>query len=116
MVLTGMAMSSGGAVATATDGTTTAWARSSSYGESVSCQRPMTPAEVCEVRGALVARGIKLDYSTDWRNVLIGIGYVLYILPGVVLYFALDGGDEVAEEATLAGIRVRDECMRSTSR
>jgi hypothetical protein len=111
MVLAGVSLSSSGGVGVATGGGRTVVATSSSYGEDVICMRPATPADACEVQGARVSADQKLDFSAIGWNLTIGIGYVLFILPGVVMYFVADSqSDAVGREAERAGANTTARC------
>jgi hypothetical protein len=111
MVLAGVSLSSSGGVGVATSGRHTAVASSSSYSEDVICVRPVTPVDTCEVQGGRVAAARKLDFSDLGWNLTIGIGYVLFILPGVVMYFVADSqSDAVGREAERAGANTTARC------
>lgn len=58
---------------------------SSGVSQSVSCRRPETPKDDCEITAASVSRALKDDYGTAGRNLLIGVGWVAFVVPGLVL-------------------------------
>jgi hypothetical protein len=86
MLLAGVSSYSSSSSGVATTGGTTAWARGASYDEGVSCRRPETHEEKCEVTGAMVSRDIKLGFAERPRNVVIGAGYILFVVPGLLMY------------------------------
>jgi hypothetical protein len=96
LALHGIAMASGRDVGVASADGVTVVATSSSYDENVSCRRAMTHEEVCELQAPAASLRVKLDFSTGWRNALIGVGYVAYILPGVILWFVFDSQSDAA--------------------
>jgi len=113
MILEGMSLSTSGGVGVATVNGTTAIARSSSYGETVACRRPATSTDHCEVASYSEAARRKGEFNTGWRNLLIGVGYVVYILPGLVLYLVFDSqSDDAGTEATRRGVSVAGMCRR----
>jgi hypothetical protein len=89
LVLNGVVSSHGETVAVASGGAIVV-ANAESTDESVSCRRPATIDETCEVRAATASLRVKLDFGTGWRNAMIGVGYVVYILPGLVLLLIFD--------------------------
>ncbi len=110
MALGGVMHSSSRSVGVATSGRYTAVATGSSYSDGVLCVMPM-PDQRCEVAGARVSALEKLDFSETPRNAVIGIGYLLWILPGVVMYFVFDAASDTAgREAEALGLRTRMQC------
>lgn len=81
-------------------------------GESVSCRRPQTPQEQCEVAIAMASGGPKIgNEDVRGRNLLIGAGYFFFLLPGIAMYFAFDSGIDGAERrSTEAGNASRAQC------
>lgn len=84
MLLEGMTMSEGSAIGIASGGGFTSVATGRSYGESVSCRRPATQFEACEIAAARASGLVKLDWDQRGRNLLIYVGYLAFILPGVI--------------------------------
>lgn len=111
MVVEGVAMSSGSDVTVATNLRTTAVARTNSYSETALCRRPATPEETCEARASGASAVEKLGYSPGWRNVLIGVGYVFWILPGLVLFVVFDSQyDNTITDAEGARLTAQQQC------
>lgn len=54
------------------------------------CRRPETPAENCEALAAQKSLDARRDYGTGGRNLGLFIGYVAFILPGVLLHIAFN--------------------------
>ncbi len=64
------------------------------------CVRPATERERCEIQAHASAGAIKDDFGVTGRNVAIGVGYLLYIIPGIIMYFVFDSQkDDVEGEA-----------------
>lgn len=85
MALGGVNVSSGGASGGAYVNGRWIYAGASYGGETAICVQPQ-PGQVCEVRANLVSAERKLDFGTGWRNLVIGVGYVAFILPGLLFY------------------------------
>jgi hypothetical protein len=76
------------------------------------CRAPATPVEVCEVKASIASLQVKSEFSTGWRNAMIGVGYVLWILPGVGLYFLFDHQSTSAgEDANAEFEAVDNRCL-----
>jgi hypothetical protein len=113
MILEGVALGTGSAVATDFSGNSVA-VRSNSFG--VSCRRTSTPEERCEVGAAQAAAGKKLSYDEGWRDLLLGAGYVAWILPGVILFIVFrEQANTLAGEAEGEGQTALEDCLRATA-
>ena len=89
MVLSGVGSESGSSFAVGRNG---AWASGRSQSETVMCRVPETPKEQCEINSYVKAFEPKAKYndSVSSVNPWIGVGYFIYILPGVVGKLAMD--------------------------
>jgi len=64
------------------------------------CRRAQTTADTCELNAAQKSLGARLDYSTGGRNGLIFLGYVAFIVPGILLSVIFSGErNGIAEDA-----------------
>ncbi len=112
MLLGGMSMSSATSRGVAVSGEYVAVARGDAYSEAVSCVRPSTVDEQCEVEGERASLGKKAEFSPTGYNIALGIGYLLYILPGLVIYvFVHDADEGAAIDARQAGYAARNSCL-----
>jgi hypothetical protein len=118
MAMAGAVVSDGGANSTVSDSrghTSTAYA--SSHSDTAVCARAVTFQEQCEVRAAAIAGAIKADFAVRSRNFALGVGYVLYVLPGVILYFLFDSqANATMREAELAASDIHRRCMAEIPR
>lgn len=100
MVADGVGFSSGQSTGAAYG--TGGWAVSgvSSYGQSVSCRRPALPAEQCEAIAGMRSGSVRAAWDPSWRNLLIGLGTVAFIVPGIVASIAFHvGRDQTIDES-----------------
>jgi hypothetical protein len=118
MVVEGLVASSGQATAVAYNNAGgAAYARGVSYEESVSCRRPATQEERCEAEAGRASALIKLDFDPRGRNVLVYLGYLAFLVPGLLLYATFDGTrDDVIGAARDAFGSALAECMSRTAR
>ena len=90
----------------------TAFASAEGYGQSVACRRPDTIQERCELAAAGASLNVKLAYDPFWRNAFIGLGYVAFIVPGVVLSIGfVVGRGGVKDDATHAAFTTLQSCL-----
>lgn len=116
MIVSGVAMSLGNSTGVASGGGVTVVSHGTAYGQTVSCQRAYTVEEKCELHGARQSAVAKLDWDPFFRNALIGIGLVAFIVPGIVLSVVFHGqADDADDDATAAGQRAQTSCL-STGR
>lgn len=109
MVLDGVTVTSGTAVARAGD--TRAIAHS--YGESISCRRVVTKEEKCEAYAAQFSWAPKARYQAGGRNMLIGIGWLLLLIPGAIAYNSFNNGrTELINGSNAAGEAAYARCMQ----
>lgn len=95
MVMAGVDVSHSSASAVAvTPGRHPVVARGSGYSETYQCREATSQQDYCRIRAYQYAAQRKMNYSTTGKNVAIGVGWVLYILPGLVLYIWLKGAVE----------------------
>jgi hypothetical protein len=93
--MTGLSLGSTSSVsAGGTVGATTGIFGASGY----QCVRPTSERERCEIEANAAAGRTKDDYGVVGKNVIIGVGYLLYIVPGVLMYFIFDGHKDSVEE------------------
>ena len=66
--------------------------RASSFNRSISCERPKSEVDNCEIESTGQAGILKSEYNSGVlaRNYLIGAGYFLWVLPGVAAYYYYD--------------------------
>lgn len=89
MLAENAALSRSGTVSVEGDSATT-------FGANLGCRRPVTPDEVCEVSAANTSMSVKMGFSPGGPNFLIGVGYVVFIVPGIVLYLLFDHQSDAA--------------------
>lgn len=72
--------------------------------ESLSCRRPDTQQDDCEIQAAAVSRAVKEDWSATGRNWLIVAGAVAFVIPGLVLshFFTEEMEDVGADQRPFA--------------
>jgi len=100
MTLNGITMSSGTSSGIAFGNGGYAVGRGVSYGQSVSCRPAQTTVEQCVIAAAQRSAAMKYGWDPTWRNLLIGVGYLAFILPGVVLDIAFfTGRSETQDDA-----------------
>lgn len=98
MVLTGMSVSNSSSSDVTVGGGHTYVTSGSIDESSVQCRVPATTAERCAVDHTLKPAAMKLDYNAKIRNLLIGTGYVLFIVPGIVASIAFISGEADLEK------------------
>lgn len=59
-------------------------------GTDYGCARPRNEQDMCEIAAFAHMADEKMSFRTTLRNLLIGAGYIVYVVPGVVLYFVFD--------------------------
>lgn len=59
-------------------------------GTDYGCARPRNEQDLCEIAAFAHMADEKIRFRTTLRNFFIGVGYVAYVIPGVVLYFVFD--------------------------
>ncbi len=80
------------------------------------CVRPATERERCEIEAHAQAGTVKDDFGVLGRNIAIGVGYLVYIIPGLVMYFVFDSQkDDVEEEAASRRAAGLSHCARAPS-
>lgn len=85
----------------------------SSKSRNISCARPQTKIEKCEVSKSSELLKIKNKFNDGkpTRNIITGAGYLLYIFPGVIAYLIYDGErDGVEYEVAQANKRLANSC------
>lgn len=89
MVFSGIETYNGQAFAYGANG---AWANVQATGESVSCSVPKTQVESCQTEYLANESAPKRAYNSNVQSLrlLTGIGYVLYIVPGVAMKYVAD--------------------------
>ncbi len=111
MLLDGIGMSRGEASGVASGGGVIVGTRASSYGESLSCRRPITADETCEVRAARASLDVKDAFETGWRNLYIGLGYAAFAVPGLfILYLSTVDKHEAEKNAAEAYVQTLASC------
>ena len=78
------------------------YSRGAAYGQAVSCQMPTSAQQQCIIAAARRSGFMKADYEPFGRNVLIGLGYVLFIIPGIALSIVFEVGRDDYEDEALA--------------
>lgn len=113
LVLDGTSTSSGETSSAAFGRGGVSVAKGYSYGESASCRRPATPMERCEVAAFSASGRAKYDFDPGWRNGLTLVGYLAFLVPGIVMsvVFASDE-DDARKSARTAFEDVAHECTK----
>ena len=116
MKLAGMSVTDGSASAVAVGGGTVVSVDSSSSATAYQCEMPRQE-EICTVEAYRQAAAEKTSYHPGGRNVLIGIGYCVYIVPGLAMYWAFDSGRDgkIARANTVEADRLRS-CRMTAAR
>jgi hypothetical protein len=90
----------------------TAYARGNA--ESVSCEVPKTEVQSCEVRRLGAVAGPKVEYNSGLtgKKWVTGIGYVLYVLPGVGAKLYYDSKlDKAVAQSQKIDAETKDACV-----
>ena len=112
MVLAGMSMASATSTGVASVGGYVAVSNGAAYSEAVSCVRPMSVDQQCEIEGAQWSLAKKGEFSPTGYNVLLGVGYVFYVIPGLIIYaFVHDADEYAAADAERVGQAARNSCL-----
>ena len=76
------------------------------------CRRAMTANERCEIEGYLASSAFKLHYKTGKQNLYQTIGYIVFLVPGIILHATYANEVEAAgEESARVGTRAKLECL-----
>jgi len=82
--------------------------------ESVSCRVPATPKDECQIKAASLSRDRKESYDTLGRNLLLGVGWVTFIVPGLAMYIVFSGQrNDASNEANLIFEQTYADCMKT---
>lgn len=96
MVVAGVSFSSGSSTAVATNGQVFAVAHEDSDDQSLSCRPPMTTLEQCHMKAAVTSGLTRANYTPGGENFFLFVGYVAFVIPGLVLHIVFDiGRDDV---------------------
>lgn len=110
MKLTGASLAGAESVTTAYAGGTTVVAVDSTSGTTYQCAVP-EPQERCAVDAYRQGAAQKAAYDPRARNVVIGIGYCAWILPGIVAYAIMQNGrTDIATAADRAEVQALNSC------
>ena len=112
MTLAGVGHGSSTAIATSGG----VWATAAGSSQSISCVKPSTPEEKCDVAANRAVLGPVSEWNSGVtsKNLLLGLGYTFYVIPGVILY-NVSYSDQEKQAYVDADSAYRQEMNRCTS-